>query len=166
MRLIILLAVLVVGPASHAYEINKREMPKPIYEAVVGTLLPELSQILNMPLPADPPKISIASAQEIQKAYCKEDESCSVAAITNRDTGEIVLHEGFIPNNLFSVSILVHELVHWVQVKNQWFADQKDCDKWAMQEMQAYHVQAQWLSKHGHPGFHVPNLRAQCKIVD
>lgn len=163
MRLIFTLALLAVGLAGHAEEINKSGLLKPIHEQTVTNLLPDLAEILGEPLPDERPVVTLASRDEIQRAYCIEGAACGVAAITNRDTGEIVLHEGFMPNSLFSVSILFHEMVHWVQVKRKKYRDLPDCERWATMEMEAYTAQAQFLRKHGHRGFEVPNLMHQCQ---
>lgn len=141
-------------------------MPPAIYQAIVNSLLVDLTHIMATPLPEGVPEINLASYDQIRSAYCDQKTQCSaIAAITNRTTGEIIMNESFIPNNLFAVSILFHELVHWVQVKKQWFNDLPDCQRWAQQEMQAYRAQAIWLREHGHPGFDVPNLLEQCQTA-
>lgn len=164
MKLFWLVVALFVGCTSYAHDINKRPMPDSIYQTMIAPLLTDLSHILGITLPDGMPKIYLASGEEIRGAYCGDRHNCSnIAAITNRDTGEIIMNESFIPNNLFAVSILFHELVHWVQIKHRWFNDLPDCERWAQQEMQAYRAQAGWLRQHGHPGFEVPDLAQQCQ---
>lgn len=139
------------------------DLMQPLHQAMIQNLLPELQEVLAEPLPQEQPLISLAPAEELQRLYCADNTACGVAAVTNRETGEIILQDSFIPNTLFAVSIVFHELVHWVQVKKNKYRALDDCHRWAMMEMEAYHAQARFLQRHGHRGFSVPNLTHQCQ---
>lgn len=152
---------MIVAFAAHATDIDR--LMRPLHQALITNLLPELVEITSETLPPDMPQVRVAPAEELQRLYCAEKTACGVAAVTNRETGEIILQDSFIPNTLFAVSIVFHELVHWLQVKKGKYRDLNDCTRWAMMEMEAYHAQARFLRRHGHPGFAVPNLTHQCQ---
>ena len=163
MRLLAFLAMFFFACAGHTQEITKTRISQNIYDATVEPLLSEIRQILNTDLPDGKPDVFIAPISEIQRVYCEPNTSCNVAAITNRETGDIIMTTGFIPNNLISVSILFHELVHWVQVKKGMFKDEPECLFWAKSEMHAYKAQSKFIEKNGGRPFEVPDLTEQCK---
>lgn len=163
MRLLAFLAMFFFTCAGHTEEISKTRISPNIYDATVEPLLVDIKTILNVDLPNGKPDVFIAPLSEIQKAYCEHDRACNVAAITNRETGDIIMTTGFIPNNLISVSILFHELVHWVQVKNGMFINETECMFWAKSEMHAYQAQSKFIEKNGGRPFDVPDLTVQCK---
>jgi len=163
MRLFTLLILLLLASVGHAQEITKTKLSQNTYDVTVRYLLEDIKQILETDLPDEQPEIYIASITDIQRAYCDEKQNCNVAAITDRKTGEIVVSTAFIPNNLISVSILFHELVHWVQVKKGMFKDETECMFWAKSEMHAYQAQSKFVAKYDGKGFVVPDLTGQCK---
>lgn len=162
MRTIAFLALVFFTCVGHTEEISKVRISQNIYDATVLPLLNDLKTILDTDLPDKNPEVYIASIEEIQKAYCASDIPCNVAAITNRNTGVIIMTTGFIPNNLISVSILFHELVHWVQVKKGMFKDEPECLFWAKSEMHAYKAQSKFIEKNGGRPFDVPDLTKKC----
>lgn len=163
MRTLAFLALFFFTCAGHTQEITKTRMSQNIYDATVKNLLDDVRLILDTELPSEPPEIFIAPISEIQEAYCEEKTYCNVAAVTDRKTGEIIMSTGFIPNNLISVSILFHELIHWVQVKKGMFKNESECMFWAKSEMHAYQAQSRFIAKYDGKGFEVPNLTEQCK---
>ena len=102
----------------------------------------DVEKILKVKAPNEKPKIMVAPREKIKELYCEDLNKCNVVAVTNRETGEIIVSEGFIPNNAFSVSILFHELVHWFQVKHKMFTTESDCLNWSKAEIHAYKAQA------------------------
>lgn len=161
MQLLLLPAIMIVALSGAPNAVGN--LMQPLHQAMIQNLLPELEEILAEPLPQEQPSISLAPAEQLQRLYCADNTACGVAAVTNRETGEIILQDSFIPNTLFAVSIVFHELVHWVQVKKHKYRDLDDCHRWAMMEMEAYHAQSRFLQRHGHRSFSVPNLTHQCQ---
>jgi hypothetical protein len=163
MRILAFLALFFFTCAGYSQEITKIKISQNIYDATVKYLLEDVRLILDTDLPSEQPEIYIAPITAIQDAYCEEKRHCNVAAVTDRKTGEIVMSTGFIPNNLISVSILFHELVHWVQVKKGMFKNESECMLWAKSEMHAYQAQSKFVAKYDGKGFEVPDLTEQCK---
>jgi len=164
MKKIIFLLALLVTARSHAQEISKTPIPPIMYENLIRPLMTEITEITRLPLPKEQPKVYLASRQAIEAAYCKDvNHDCHVAAITDDETGEILISPALLQINLFTASVVFHELVHWAQVKNNLFKNEPDCLHWAKSEQHAYTAQSNFLKKHGSTGFAVPNLIEQCR---
>jgi hypothetical protein len=164
MKKIMFFLTLMVAVQSHAQEISKTPIPPIMYENLIRPLMTEITEITRLPLPKEQPKVYLASRQAIEEAYCKNaGHDCHVAAITDDKTGEILISPTLLQINLFTASVVFHELVHWAQVKNGMFKNESDCRHWAKSEQHAYTAQSRFLQKHGAAGFAVPNLLEQCK---
>lgn len=46
-------------------------------------------------------------------------------------------------------SILLHEVVHYLQDINGMFADEEPCDRYRLRELQAYDIQDRYLTRYG-----------------
>lgn len=163
MKHILTLLMLFFVSTGHAQEITKTELPKIIYDNTVEQLLRDVKEILDVELPDEKPKIYVASIEQIRNVYCEEKTHCNVGAITDRTNGDIILNVGFLPNNLYTVSILFHELVHWVQVKNKMFENETECMFWAKSEMHAYQAQSKFIEKNGGRPFEISDLTLECQ---
>lgn len=166
MKKLLVLALLIFttgAAAEQDVKINKQPINPVLYQANILPLLEDLESMLNIDLKGEKPVIYVASLEEVAKVYCPDNEKCSIAAVTDRNTGEIYITLGLIINNLGAASVVFHELVHWVQVKQGWWKEDSDCVRWAKQEMHAYKMQSLWLVSNGGKPFQIENLIAQCK---
>lgn len=160
---VVLLLTSGISSAQQEVHIDRVELNPVLYQANILPLLKDLEQMLNVDLQGQQPKIYTAPREQIAQAYCDKEHNCSVAAVTDRNTGEIYIIPSLIINNLGAASVVFHELVHWVQVTHGWWNNDPDCVKWAKQEMQAYKLQGIWLASNGARSFLVPDLISQCK---
>jgi hypothetical protein len=164
MKKILFFLVLLTAPAGQAEPIAKSPLPPVFYQNLIEPLMTEITEITRLPLPKERPQVYIVSQVQIQESYCQSQQhDCHVAAITDDKTGEIMLSPALLQINLFTVSVIFHELVHWAQVKNHLFSDEPDCLHWAKSEIHAYTAQSRFLEKHNGHGFAVPDLLAQCR---
>lgn len=149
----------------YAQNIDKAPLPPFLYEQLIKPLLQEVPEITKLNLPKEEPKVFISSRESIEELYCKNGKNtCHVAAVTDDKTGEILLSPALIMQiNVFTASVVFHELVHFTQIKNHLFENESNCKHWAKSEMHAYTAQSNFLIKHGVSGFEVPNLLRQCK---
>jgi riboflavin synthase len=155
---------MLLATPSQAEDISRTPVPPMFYQAVIEPLIPEVTAITRLPVPPDMPNVYMASRQSIEQAYCgNAKHDCHVAAITDDKTADIVISPALLQVNLFTASVIFHELVHWAQVKNHMFTDEADCAHWAKSEMHAYTAQSRFLESHGGRGFAVPDLLAQCR---
>jgi hypothetical protein len=74
-------------------------------------------------------------------------------ALATYQPGEgIFLDERLRPEtNLFDRSVLLHELVHYVQELNHERGDAKPCERWYYREVEAYAIQKTFLMLVGSP---------------
>lgn len=108
--------------------------------------------------PAEPPTVVLTSHEALERAACTGP--CPVLGwFDNRHT--IYLDDRLDPTgDLRAQSILLHELVHYLQREAGAFPDQPGCEAWASREREAYLVQARWLARQGVEGSVLPGGRA------
>jgi hypothetical protein len=111
---------------------------------------------------SDPPTISFCGVGEVI-AY--EDTDLLVDAVLlaafDREKRHIFLTHPWSPVNFVDQSVLLHELIHDVQLQN------KDWDCAGAPELEAYQLQDKWLFEHGvkHP-FNWPMIRRLSSCPD
>ena len=139
---------------------------RPLTEAeLVPALLSAIDQLSKYPRPAFAPEIFRVSQERLQELACTRN--CRVLATYQPGEG-IFLNERLKPEtNLFDRSVLLHELVHYVQELNHERGDAKPCDRWYHREVEAYAIQKAFLMLVGSPvrvGFHAN--KATCDALD
>jgi hypothetical protein len=89
------------------------------------------------------PPISVVTQDELNRVVCKKP--CAVRAAYIPDRG-VLLTDTLDPiNEALDRSILVHELVHFLQEINNRYSDLTPCKRWFQREHEAYAVQNQYL---------------------
>ncbi len=116
---------------------------------LVPALLSALDQLSKYPRPAVVPEIFRVSRERLQELVCTS--KCGVLAMYQPGEG-IFLDERLKPeSNLFDRSVLLHELVHYVQELNHERGDAKPCERWHYREAEAYAIQKTFLTLVGSP---------------
>lgn len=116
---------------------------------LVPALLSALDQLSKYPRPAVAPEIFRVSQERLQELACTS--KCGVLATYQPGEG-IFLNERLKPEtNLFDRSVLLHELVHYVQELNHERGDAKPCERWYHREVEAYAIQKTFLTLVGSP---------------
>ena len=93
------------------------------------------------------PRVIRVPHARIEAMVCKS--TCSALAAYRSGEG-IYLDERLKPETvLFDRSILLHELVHFLQDVHRQYADMKDCDRWYHREIEAYAIQKTFLAMAG-----------------
>ena len=138
----------------------------PLTEAeLVPALLSAIDQLSKYPRPAAVPEIFRVPHERLQELACTSQ--CRVLATYQPGEG-IFLNERLKPEtNLFDRSVLLHELVHYVQELNHERGDAKPCERWYYREIEAYAIQKSFLMLVGSPfrvGFHAN--KATCDELD
>ncbi len=89
------------------------------------------------------PTIAFVSQDELNRVVCKKP--CAVRAAYLPDRG-VLLTDTLDPlNEPLDRSILVHELVHYLQEINNRFSELTPCKRWFQREHEAYAVQNMYL---------------------
>lgn len=123
---------------------------RPLTESeLVPALLSALDQLSKYPRPAIAPEIFRVPHERLQELACTS--KCGVLATYQPGEG-IFLDERLKPEtNLFDRSVLLHELVHYVQELNHERGDAKPCERWYFREVEAYAIQKTFLMLVGSP---------------
>jgi hypothetical protein len=119
--------------------------------ALIGTLLTWVHMTAGYTVPDTLPKVEFVPHRHIVDVMCNGVECNTVGMYLLGDT--IYLDEALdVERDLRATSILLHELVHYVQVQAGRFPN-PDCATWLTLEREAYALQALWLRQRGvfHP---------------
>ena len=157
-----LIAVILLLMPQLSFAIEGIPYPEALIKPLMESLLQDIKNNTTFRVPEERPKVFFSSIVQLSKAYCNLEEPCNVAAVTDSDTGNIYIRSNIALNNTFNISIFYHELIHFIQIKNNMYRDLKGCYKWAAAETQAYKAQSDWLTYKGFKGFVVPDLAIHC----
>jgi hypothetical protein len=122
---------------------------------LLPALLSAIDQLSKYPRPTFVPEIFRVPHERLQELACTS--KCGVLATYQPGEG-IFLDERLKPEtNLFDRSVLLHELVHYVQELNHERGDARPCERWYYREIEAYAIQKSFLMLVASPvrvGFH------------
>lgn len=110
---------------------------------LIADLLYVVQAIAAYPNPARPPLVKFVSHVELQEMAC--EAACDIRG-WYAGGSTIYLDDGLDPeNSLWDRSILVHEMVHYLQDQAGAFGSLATCQRWLEREDEAYAVQHEWL---------------------
>jgi hypothetical protein len=110
---------------------------------LVESLLDTISRMSNYQKPDTMPRVSKIARAEIERTICSGP--CPVKA-WHMPEGGIFLDGSLTPEtDLVHRSILLHELVHYLQEINGEGASMDECNRWLHREQEAYRLQNQYL---------------------
>jgi Domain of unknown function (DUF6647) len=93
----------------------------------------------------DPPQVSFVPHVELERAACSRP--CKIYGWYPLGR-TIYLDDRLDPvHDAGDRSILLHELVHYLQQAHGAFTGGSECEKWSRRELEAYRVQARWLTE-------------------
>ncbi len=116
---------------------------------LLPALLSALDQLSKYPRPSTLPVLHRIPHAQLEQMVC--GGPCAALAIYRPGEG-IYLDEELRPEtNLFHRSVLLHELVHYLQDLNNERADMKPCSRWYYREQEAYAIQKNFLVIVGSP---------------
>jgi len=123
---------------------------RPLTEVeLVPALLSALDQLSRYPRPTVVPEIFRVPQERLHELACTS--KCGVLATYQPGEG-IFLDERLKPEtSLFDRSVLLHELVHYLQEINHERADSRPCERWYYREVEAYAIQKTFLTLVGSP---------------
>lgn len=122
---------------------------------MIRALLRTLHRLSRYPVPAKPPRVVYLSATRLQQMAC--EQPCNVRG-HYAGGREIYLDERLQPlSDLFDRSILLHEMVHYLQQQEagrepaDGLDEREKCRLWHLREQEAYALQEAFLSLVGSP---------------
>tara|TARA_E500000081_G_scaffold141831_1_gene160093 strand:- start:105 stop:701 length:597 start_codon:yes stop_codon:yes gene_type:complete len=112
-------------------------------DVLVLNLLEALDQITKYRIPDAPPAIQKVTHSVVEQYACQKP--CAALAVYRAGEG-VYLDESLKPEtNVFARSVLLHEIVHYVQDMNDELVNLKECERWYRREQEAYAVQKRFL---------------------
>jgi len=116
---------------------------------LLPALLSAVRQLSKYRVPTGLPEIYRVSQERLQEMACSG--KCAVLGTYQPGVG-IFLDERLKPEtSLFDRSVLLHELVHYVQETNGELANMRPCARWYHREQEAYAIQKNFLRLVGSP---------------
>lgn len=117
------------------------------YPIEMKYLLPELlravDQLSKYPYPLELPMVRRVPHERIEELAC--GKKCAALAAYRSGEG-IYIDESLKPEtDIFARSVLLHELVHYVQDVANELASARPCDRWYRREQEAYAIQKRFL---------------------
>jgi hypothetical protein len=130
---------------------------------LIDSLIDAITRLSSFRKPATMPRVTRVSRAEIERTICSGP--CMVKAWYLPGEG-IFFDESLTPEtNLIHRSILLHELVHFVQEVNGDAAALDPCHRWVQREQQAYELQAQYLALIGDDSGSMQRVSMQSTLV-
>lgn len=112
-------------------------------DVLILDLLDALDQITKYRIPKEPPTVQKVAHSVVEQYACQKP--CAALAVYRAGEG-VYLDESMKPEtNVFARSVLLHELVHYVQDMNDELVSLKDCERWYRREQEAYAIQKRFL---------------------
>lgn len=116
-------------------------------KALIASLLAWLNFNVGYQPPAEPPVIALVPHAVLEQMACKD--GCPILGLYP-DAGVIYMDEALaLETNACAQSILLHELVHYIQDVNNRFADADPILRWQIREVEARNIQNLYLAQHG-----------------
>ena len=137
--------LLAISLSSSAYEEfdTPRQPRSAALKVLAKTLLKDIEYLSRYWASKTLPLITLVSQDEINRVVCKKP--CAVRAAYIPDRGVLMVDTLDPVNEPLDRSILVHELVHYLQEINNRFSELTPCKRWFQREHEAYAVQNQYL---------------------
>lgn len=116
---------------------------------LAAKLLAAVAGLTDYAVPAEPPIVALVPHARLEQMAC--GEPCRVYGWF--PPGETIYLDQKLDlrHDPGAQSILLHELVHYVQQKSGTFPAEGDCESWLAREWEAYDVQLRWLAKQHAP---------------
>ena len=112
----------------------------------------------ELPTPPDQPEIAFVPHAELEQAVCRK--GCDVLGFSPDDASDIIYIDQSLDleNNECHRSILVHELVHFMQRREKEYSDEPPEVRNHFREMEALQIQRAYLDQFDRKLFIGPNF--------
>jgi hypothetical protein len=137
-----------IDTGSRRYFSDALRKPFPMaMEDLLPALMDAIDRLSRYPVPEGFPPVHRVAHEKIEELAC--GGACAALAVYRPGEG-IYLDESLMPEtDVFARSVLLHELVHYVQDVADNQGEVESCDRWVRREQQAYSIQMRFLSLAG-----------------
>ena len=115
--------------------------------ALLVDLLDAINFISKYKIPNFLPNVQFVPSEVVEAYAC--GKPCKALAVYRSGEGVYINEEMNPETNVFARSVLLHELVHFVQDINRELASVRDCERWYRREQEAYAIQKRFLEMIG-----------------
>ena len=118
-------------------------------KVLVAGLLTWINVHSTLPLPKDQPEVSFLPHNELENVVCHHP--CAVLGFSPDDDSDVIMLDQSLEltKNACDRSILLHELVHFMQRRDKRWSDEKPEVRSHWREMEALEVQRAYLEQFG-----------------
>lgn len=122
-------------------------------ESIVSALILYIQAFLGFAdIDLSSPRIEIIYEPEMRAVACPGAPRCDVLGwFSNHDEVIYLRDDQDVVNDMYARSVLLHELVHYVQHRTRILKYKNTCVTWKAREAQAHYVQRMWLHEHRVP---------------
>ena len=113
----------------------------------IERLLATATVLGGYPSAAPPPQVTVIAQHELSTRVC--GGACAVKGAFISGQGLFIIDGLEIETDPQDRSVLLHELVHYLQELNGRYADEAACDRFRYRELEAYRLQDEYLSRYG-----------------
>ena len=119
----------------------------------MGKLISDLLVVVQMlsghAAPAEMPEVKFVASAELQEMAC--GQPCAVFGWS--PPGRVIFLDARLDpaTDVMAKSILIHELVHYLQRQTSGRAEPANCSDWLEREREAFDVQIKWLTSQRAP---------------
>lgn len=113
----------------------------------VERLLATATVLGGYPPAAPLPLVTVIAQNELSARVC--GGSCAARGAFIPGRGVFIINELAVETDPQDRSVLLHELVHYLQELNGRYADKTACDRFRDRELEAYRLQDEYLSRYG-----------------
>jgi hypothetical protein len=133
----------------------------PALAALVVELFRAIHTLAGYPEPTAYPDIHVLPHGQLEARVCPA--GCLVKAFYVQGEGVFVDQALDVEHDLQARSILLHELVHYVQLESSRFDSLPECQAWHAREIEAYRIQNEYLWQKGGDGRrYMPAMARRC----
>ena len=115
--------------------------------ALLLELFGAIHAIGGYPIPPSVPEVHVVSLQQLQARVCSY--ACPVRAFYLKGEGVFIEQSLDFRADVKARAILLHELVHHVQILSARFDSLSACEAWYAREHEAYQIQNEYLRAEG-----------------
>ena len=119
---------------------------------LVAKLFITIKVLAGYPVPDVPPEVRLVPRAELAAMVCAG--RCRVIGAYLPAGGILLVDELDPVNDVRARSVLLHEMVHYLQDLHGRFADSRPCVRFLLREREAYAVQNRYLGRYSEPRDH------------
>lgn len=115
-------------------------------EDLLPSLMEAIDRLSKYTVPDSLPLVQRVPHEKIEELACG-GEKCAALAAYRSGEAIVYIDEALEPEtDIFARSVLLHELVHYVQDVSDELIDAEPCRRWSRREQRAYAIQMRFLS--------------------